>query len=268
MGSFFFLWGTCNYLRRRSFGTFWMIQTPCVFSKKHRGNARHPFRRRIRTISNGSDLCIPSGVGGAQCQWSHEASKMDDDRCMMYIYIYVLPSWELRKSQKKWLLINEFPFSKMGYVSSLDGMYINFTQVHMSPFYFEHWNWGRMVHLKSPWRCLWVLRSIFPWNVWVVKKRILFTFCKYVFSFIGHSCKFEGFVSENVTCLFFLSFFLSSSMRTFQPTEISEWRDDWLKRGFPVKMSAHCRWTTTTCHQATIGATNSKWACGVLWRSY
>ena len=94
VGQFFFLWGTCNYLRRRSFGTFWMIQTPCVFSKKHRGNARHPFRRRIRTISNGSDLCIPSGVGGAQLPmkpWSLQDGwwLMYDAWCIYIIYIYI-----------------------------------------------------------------------------------------------------------------------------------------------------------------------------------
>lgn len=76
------------------FVTFWMIQTPCVSSKKTTGgNARHPFQRRIRTISNGSDLCIPSGVGELSANEamkpSQQNSKMDDDWCMMYIYIYI-----------------------------------------------------------------------------------------------------------------------------------------------------------------------------------
>lgn len=222
--------------------------------------------RRIRTISNGSDLCIPSGVGGAQLPmkpWS-----LQDGWWLMYdawcVYIYT-PSCELRKSQKKWLLINEFPFSKMGYVSSLDGMYIlyiNFTRVHMSPFLF--WT----LELRSDGAPQITLKVLGVWEAyslgtygWSRKEYYSLFVNKF---FYCHSCKFEGFVSENVLFLFFLS----SSMRTFQPTEISEWRDDWLKRGFPEKMSAHCRWTTTTCHQATIGATNSKWACGVLWRSY
>lgn len=78
------------------FVTFWMIQTPCVSSKKTTGgNARHPFQRRIRTISNGSDLCIPSGVGELSANEamkpSQQNSKMDDDWCMMYIYIYLHP---------------------------------------------------------------------------------------------------------------------------------------------------------------------------------
>lgn len=249
-----------------------VLFVPFGWSKHHgvffvkRGDASHPLPQNPHHFQR-IWFVYTKWRGGSSA--ANEAMKpprwmMIDVWCMMCIYIYT-PSCELRKSQKKWLLINEFPFSKMGYVSSLDGMYIlyiNFTRVHMSPFLF--WT----LELRSDGAPQITLKVLGVWEAyslgtygWSRKEYYSLFVNKF---FYCHSCKFEGFVSENVLFLFFLS----SSMRTFQPTEISEWRDDWLKRGFPEKMSAHCRWTTTTCHQATIGATNSKWACGVLWRSY
>ena len=119
------------------FVTFWMIQTPCVFCFKKNTTGEMPV-----TLSAAESAPFPTDlICVYQVAWgelsaneamkpSQQKSKMDDDWCMMYIFIIYIytyictPSWELRKSQKKWLLINEFPFSKMGYVSSLDGMYI------------------------------------------------------------------------------------------------------------------------------------------------
>ena len=129
VGQFFFCG---DVFEKVFFCTFWMIQTPCVFCFKKNTSGEMPV-----TLSAAESAPFPTDlICVYQVAWgelsankamkpSQQKSKMDDDWCMMYIYIYICtPSWELRKSQKKWLLINEFPFSKMGYVSSLDGMFI------------------------------------------------------------------------------------------------------------------------------------------------
>ena len=93
VGQFFFCG---DVFEKVFFCTFWMIQTPCVFCFKKNTSGEMPV-----TLSAAESAPFPTDlICVYQVAWgelsankamkpSQQKSKMDDDWCMMYIYIYM-----------------------------------------------------------------------------------------------------------------------------------------------------------------------------------